>query len=177
MEQMRDLVEPLYIVVDAVQGTNTRLSDVVVELVPALLQKKVHFTSCSAFMDSYKSITSAIGQLIDFIFDPICMLTTYMDPRYKFNFTEMGFQRIKTGLGRCVACFKPEFATETEKDFEEFQRNRNSIKPDYFDIDLKKSGTAHARPLSALANRLFLIVPHSMSCERLFCSMGWINKP
>lgn len=172
MEKIKDLSEPLYKVNDAVQGTKTRLSDVVAELVSALVQ--VHFRSCAAFMDSYKSI---IGQLIDFILDPICMLTTYMDPRYKFDFTEIDFQRIETGLGCCIACFKPEFATETQKDFEEFQRNRNSIKPNYFDIDLKKSGTAQARPLSALAKRLFSIVPHSMSCERLFCSMGWINKP
>ncbi|OUM53337.1 hypothetical protein BVG19_g2611 [[Candida] boidinii] len=179
-KDIRDLVrilEPLYTVIKLADSATMTLSDAYFYLT------KISFTLSSALrdrishcgnqmeIDLYKPLYFIISKYLN---DPVFQLCTILDCRYQVDFSNKTISKIKKFLKLHLekrGASKP-LIERCISNFELFTLNRKLNKnhpTDFWELNYEYS------TLSPFAFSLFNIVANSISCERAFSNLGYIN--
>ena len=112
-----------------------------------------------------------------YINSPISLLVAFLDCRYKTAFNSDIIARIKQHLlDHCKRLgANASLCERVSSDFQLYL-NESVIIPDMNPLHFWENAKQY-RTLAPIAASFFRIVTNSMSCERAFSTMGWINSP
>ena len=170
------IIKPVYEVLRNFESNKLKMSDSFVFFY-YITKHLIRYSSTSPFFSQYFGEICEVCTIImkKYITKPIILLSTYLDLNYNVKFNKATVEIIKNAYITYVTNFignDERYLSLYISQFDQFALDRNSLPKDVW-----KSNNENRRLVCLVASMLLDVVPHSMSCERSFSIMGWINSP
>ncbi|VEU22715.1 DEKNAAC103778 [Brettanomyces naardenensis] len=174
LEEIVSITQPIYDIIEIFESSTMRLSACFVLMYFA--EKQVLKRVAESVY--YAHLKGEVAMLLEDYFDeyigsPLFLLATFLDTNFRFAFSIDTQKVVRNEYQRYVRAWtgSDEKTAMALLTFDLFAGDRDKLPYDYLSGQVENQ---YGNVL-AVARRILGIVPHSMSCEGSFSTLGWLN--